>query len=207
MRMATWHRERDLLPPVRATSRASSVALGHGSWPGSWRCRLQISAFFGVANGSFDTLVENVIVPRIQAQLEIHRGKPDAAVQTLAPAQAYEDGIWFQTHVLRGNAYLASGKPGDGVQEFRKFLARQTLQLFSFQWTLAQLGLARAAAAQHEATNARTAYQDFFALWRDADPDIPILKEAKAEYAKLQYPPRGAPSATVEGRARSPQFQ
>jgi serine/threonine protein kinase/tetratricopeptide (TPR) repeat protein len=133
-----------------------------------------------------DTLVENVIVPRIEAQLEIHRGKPDAAVQTLAPAQAYEDGIWFHTHVLRGNAHLASGKPGDGVQEFRKFLARQTLQQFSFQWSLAQLGLARAVAAQHDATNARTAYQDFFALWKDADPDIPILKEAKAEYAKLQ---------------------
>jgi serine/threonine protein kinase/tetratricopeptide (TPR) repeat protein len=133
-----------------------------------------------------DTMVQKVIAPRIEAQLEIHRGKPDAAVQTLAPAQAYEDGFWFHTHVLRGNACLASGKPGDGVQEFRKFLARQTLQQFSFHWSLAQLGLARAVAAQHEATNARTAYQDFFALWKDADPDIPILKEAKAEYAKLQ---------------------
>ena len=133
-----------------------------------------------------DTMVQNVIVPRIEAQLEIHRGKPDVAVQTLAPAQGYEDGIWLHTHVLRGNAYLASGKPGDGVQEFRKFLTRQTLQLFSFQWSLAQLGLARALAAQHDATSASTAYQDFFALWKDADPDIPILKEAKAEYAKLQ---------------------
>ena len=133
-----------------------------------------------------DTMVKNVIVPRIEAQLEIHRGKADAAVQTLAPAQAYEDGLWFQTHVLRGNAYLASGKPSEGAQEFRKFLTRQTLQLFSFHWSLAELGLARALAAQHDATNARTAYQDFFALWKDADPDIPILKEAKAEYAKLQ---------------------
>jgi tetratricopeptide (TPR) repeat protein len=133
-----------------------------------------------------DTLVQNVIVPRIEAQLEIHRGKPDAAIQMLAPAQAYEDGTWFHTHVRRGQAYLASGKAGDGVKEFRKVLARQTLQQFSFQWSLAQLGLARAVAAQHDATNARTAYQDFFALWKDADPDIPILKEAKAEYAKLQ---------------------
>jgi tetratricopeptide (TPR) repeat protein len=133
-----------------------------------------------------DTLVQNVIVPRIEAQREIHRGKPDAAVQALAPAQAYEDGTWFYTHVRRGNAYLASGKPGDGAQEFKKFLARQTLQQFSFQWSLAQLGLARAVAAQHDVTNARTAYQDFFALWKDADPDIPLLKEAKAEYAKLQ---------------------
>jgi predicted Zn-dependent protease len=133
-----------------------------------------------------DTMVQNVIGPRIEAQLDIHRGRPDAAVQTLAPAQAYEDGIWFHTHVLRGNAYLASGRPGDGAQEFRKFLTRQTSQLFSLHWPLAQLGLARALAAQHDATNARTAYQDFFALWKDADPDIPILKEAKVEYAKLQ---------------------
>ncbi len=133
-----------------------------------------------------DTLVQNVIVPRIEAQLEIHRGRPDAAIQMLAPAQAYEDGTWFHTHVRRGHAYLASGKAGAGVQEFRKVLARQTLQQFSFQWSLAQLGLARAVAAQHDATNARTAYQDFFALWKDGDPDIPILKEAKAEYAKLQ---------------------
>jgi len=52
-------------------------------------------------------------------------------------------------------------------------------------YPLAQLGLARAYAAQHDSANARTAYQDFFALWKDADPDIPPLKEAKADYAKL----------------------
>jgi predicted Zn-dependent protease len=132
-----------------------------------------------------DTLVQNVMVPRIEAQLQIHRAKPDTAVQMLA-AQPYEDGRWFHTHVLRGNACLASGKPGDAVQEFRKFLTRRSLQPFAFRWPLAQLGLARALAAQHDAMNARTAYQDFFALWKDADPDIPILKEAKAEYAKLQ---------------------
>jgi tetratricopeptide (TPR) repeat protein len=133
-----------------------------------------------------DTMVQNIIVPRIEAQLEMHRGKPDAAVQTLAPARAYEDGIWVHTHVLRGNAYLAGGKPADAAQEFRKFLARQTLQLFSFQWSLAQLGLARALAAQHDVTSARSEYQDLFALWKDADPDTPLLKEARAEYAKLQ---------------------
>jgi hypothetical protein len=133
-----------------------------------------------------DTLVQNVIVPRIVAQLQIHRAKPDTAVQTLAAAQPYEEGRWFNTHVLRGNACLASDIPGDAVQEFRKFLTRRSLQPFAFRWPLAQLGLARALAAQHDAMNARTAYQDFFALWKDADPDIPILKEAKAEYAKLQ---------------------
>jgi hypothetical protein len=65
-------------------------------------------------------------------------------------------------------------------------LARGGLWPLSFYYPLAQLGLARALAAQHDAAGARTAYQDFFASWKDADPDIPILKEAKAEYAKLQ---------------------
>jgi serine/threonine protein kinase/tetratricopeptide (TPR) repeat protein len=133
-----------------------------------------------------DTLVQDVIAPSIEAQLEIHSARPDAAVQTLERAQAYENGNWFQTHVVRGNAYLASGKPADAVQEFRRFLTRQTLQQFSFQWPLAQLGLARALAAQHDATNARTAYEDFLALWKDADPDIPVLKLAREEYAKLR---------------------
>ena len=65
-------------------------------------------------------------------------------------------------------------------------LARRVLAINSVTYPLAQLGLARALAAQHDTPNARTAYQDFFALWKSADPDIPILITAKTEYAKLQ---------------------
>jgi hypothetical protein len=65
-------------------------------------------------------------------------------------------------------------------------LARRDLKPFDYRYALAQLGAARASAASGDAGAARTAYQDFFALWKDADPDIPILKTAKAEYAKLQ---------------------
>jgi hypothetical protein len=65
-------------------------------------------------------------------------------------------------------------------------LARGGLWPLNFYYPLAQLALARALAAQHDTAGARTAYQDFFASWKDADPDIPILKAAKAEYAKLQ---------------------
>jgi len=133
-----------------------------------------------------DTLLQTIIGPRIQARIQIHQGKPGAAVKTLAAAQPYEDGLWFHTHVLRGEAQLASGAASDAVQEFRKFLARRALQPFSFYYPLAQLGLARALAAQHDTASARTAYQDFFGMWKDADADVPILKEAKAEYAKLQ---------------------
>jgi hypothetical protein len=133
-----------------------------------------------------DTLLQKVVVPRVQARLEMRHGKAAAAVQTLAGAQSYEEGRYFRTHVLRGEAYLAAGEAGKAVPEFRKFLARGGLWPLNFYYPLAQLGLARALAAQHDAAGARTAYQDFFASWKDADPDIPILKEAKAEYAKLQ---------------------
>ncbi|HKT70575.1 MAG TPA: hypothetical protein VJP83_14115, partial [Terriglobales bacterium] len=134
-----------------------------------------------------DTFLQNVVVPRTEARLQMRQGKAAAAVQTLATAQPYEDGlIWFNTHVLRGEAYLASGDAGNAATEFRKFLARRVDAPFSFYYPLAQLGLARALAAQHDVAGARTAYQDLFAMWKDADPDLPVLKQAKAEYAKLQ---------------------
>jgi tetratricopeptide (TPR) repeat protein/predicted Ser/Thr protein kinase len=132
-----------------------------------------------------DTLVQNVEVPRVTARVQMHQGKPAAALQALARAQVYEDGRGFETHVLRGNVYLANGTPADAAKEFRKFLARKSLAQFSFYYPLAQLGLARAVAAQGNAAEARTAYQDFFAMWKDADTDIPVLKQAQAEYAKL----------------------
>ena len=133
-----------------------------------------------------DVLIQNVVSPRVEAQLQMHHGKAASAVQTLAVARQYEDGRYPKTHVLRGQAYLASGDAGNAATEFRKFLARRSAWPLNFYYPLAQLGLARALVAQHDIANARTAYQDFFASWKDADPDIPVLKQARAEYAKLQ---------------------
>ena len=133
-----------------------------------------------------DTFLQKVSLPRIEAWLEMRQGKGAAAVETLAVAQPYENGQFFATHVLRGQAYLASGDPANAASEFRKFLARRANALFSIYYPLAQLGLARALAAQHDAAGARTAYQDLFSMWKNADPGLPVLKEAKAEYAKLQ---------------------
>jgi serine/threonine protein kinase/TolB-like protein/Flp pilus assembly protein TadD len=133
-----------------------------------------------------DTLLQKVLIPRIQARLQLRQGKAAAAVQTLAIAQPYENGQFFSTHVLRGQASLAGGDAGNAAAEFRKFLSRRAEAPFSFYYPLAQLGLARALAAQHDAAGARTAYQDLFALWKDADPDLPILQQARTEYAKLQ---------------------
>ena len=133
-----------------------------------------------------DTFIQMEIAPRVEARSQMRHGKAAAAIQNLAAAQPYEDGLFFDNHLLRGEMYMAAGQPADAVSEFRKILGRRSVSVNLVAYPLAQLGLARAYAAQHDAANARTAYQDFFALWKDADADIPVLKEAKAEYGKLQ---------------------
>jgi eukaryotic-like serine/threonine-protein kinase len=87
---------------------------------------------------------------------------------------------------VRGLADLLSHNGHESAAEFQKILDHREHRFDNQQGALARLALARAYPLSGEAAKARTAYQDFFALWKDADSDIPILKEAKAEYAKLQ---------------------
>ena len=87
---------------------------------------------------------------------------------------------------LRGQAYLSVHSGTAASREFQKILDHRGLVLNFPLGALAHLGIARAYVLSGDAAKSRTAYQDFFALWKDADPDIPILKQAKAEYAKLQ---------------------
>jgi hypothetical protein len=86
---------------------------------------------------------------------------------------------------LRGLAYLQTGDAGLAATEFRKILVRQGLIMNGSVWPLSQAQLAHALALSGDTAKARSAYQDFFQLWKDADPDIPILKQAKSDYAKL----------------------
>jgi predicted Zn-dependent protease len=87
---------------------------------------------------------------------------------------------------VRGEAYLMLHDGHGAAVEFQKFIDHRGL-VATFSWgALARLGLARAYALQGDTAKARAAYHDFLTLWQDADPDIPILKEAKAEYAKLK---------------------
>jgi eukaryotic-like serine/threonine-protein kinase len=86
----------------------------------------------------------------------------------------------------RGNAYLALGKGKEAAGEFQKLLDHRGLVSNDPKGALAHLGLARAYAMQGDTAKAKAAYQDFLTLWKDADPDIPILIAAKAEYARLQ---------------------
>jgi hypothetical protein len=104
-------------------------------------------------------------------------------VEALAVAAPY--GLGFYPAYLRGEAYLEA-KQVAAVAEFQKILAYPGVVANDLIGALAHLGLGRAYALAGDSAKAKTAYQDFFALWKNADPDIPILLRAKAEYAKLK---------------------
>jgi eukaryotic-like serine/threonine-protein kinase len=87
---------------------------------------------------------------------------------------------------VRGQAYLETNQGSEAASEFQKILDHRGLMVFEPIGALAHLQLGRACAMQGNREKAHIKYQDFLALWKDADPDIPILKQAKAEYAKLQ---------------------
>ena len=88
---------------------------------------------------------------------------------------------------MRGRAYLAAGQPGAASIEFHKVIDHPTLDPRSKDLPLAHLGLARACALQGDKTGARNEYETLFSLWKDADEDLPVLKQARLEYAKLQF--------------------
>ena len=109
-------------------------------------------------------------------------------MDALAPVAPYEFGALLTGYpaYLRGQAYLKLRQGSAAAAEFQKIVDHPGAILYDPTGALAHLGLARAYALSGDTAKARIAYQDFFALWKNADPDLPILKEAKAEYAKLQ---------------------
>jgi predicted Zn-dependent protease len=116
----------------------------------------------------------------------LQSGNAAKAVEALVPAMPYELGQTLWPAYIRGNAYLKLGQGSAAATEFQKIVNNPGAVQNDPVGALAHLGLARAYALSGDTTKARTAYQDFLGLWKDADPDIPILKEAKAEYAGLQ---------------------
>jgi serine/threonine protein kinase/tetratricopeptide (TPR) repeat protein len=132
-----------------------------------------------------DTMVQSLAVPGIQAFMELGQNNPTRALDLLQQAQPYERADQG-TMYIHGLAFLKAGKTSDANQEFQKVLAYRNSRPGSPYIFMAELGMGRAYAAAGDKAQARIAYQDFFALWKDADPDLPLLAEAKAEYAKLQ---------------------
>ena len=131
-----------------------------------------------------DTLLNDILLPLVRARIELNTGNPAQAIQLLDTTRRYEGYAALQVAYLRGQSYLDQKKGTDSAAEFQKIIgqvSRGSLPLYP----LAHLGLARAAALTGDTAKARKAYEVFFGLWRDADPDIPILKEAQREYEKL----------------------
>ncbi len=131
-----------------------------------------------------DTYANSVFVPSARAILETNRGNAGKALQLLDGAVPYAS-WWDFVLYERGRARLRAGQGKEAAAEFQKLLGHRLLYPSSPLLSLARLGLARALVLQGDTAGARKSYQDFFALWKDADPDVPILREAKAEYAKL----------------------
>jgi serine/threonine protein kinase/Flp pilus assembly protein TadD len=131
-----------------------------------------------------DTRFQTMLIPMVQAILFMNHGEAAKAIAVLKAGEPYDKGT-TDIHFVRGRAYLLNHQPAEAAQEFQAVLNLRGAFIGDPVTGLAHLYLARAFAQQNDAAKARAAYQDFLALWKDADPDIPILKEAKVEYAKL----------------------
>ena len=136
-----------------------------------------------------DTMINRYWIPIIQASIEINRANPAKAIDLLQPVAPYDLArplVALYPHYVRGQAYLLLRRGREAAVEFQKILDHPGIVLNEPIGALAHLQLGRAYAMAGETPMARAAYQDFLALWKDADPNILILKQAKAEYARLQ---------------------
>ena len=137
-----------------------------------------------------DTIVQFNYLPTLHAGLALSGNEASKTILILRAAAPYELGEVGATSLcpvfVRGEAYLAAHQGNEAAAEFQKILDHRGVVFNEPIGALAHLQLGRAYAIQGDTVKARAAYQDFLTLWKDADPDIPILKQAKAEYAKLQ---------------------
>ncbi|PYV54853.1 MAG: hypothetical protein DMG91_13560 [Acidobacteria bacterium] len=132
-----------------------------------------------------DTLVHVVYVPTVQAVVALNSGDARKSIELLKPALPY-DKTTTATIYMRGAAFLKAGQGSEAAAEFQRILALYNVGPTDILIPFARLGLARAYAVQGQKSKALTAYQDLLANWKDADPELPVLKQVKAEYAKLQ---------------------
>jgi len=144
-----------------------------------------------------DTVVQFHYLPTIHAQLALSHNNSSQSIEALQATAPYDLGTEgaagggafmpaLHPVYVRGEAYLAGHQGNEAAVEFQKILDHRGVVLYEPIGALAHLQLGRAYAMQSDTAKARAAYQEFLTLWKDADPDIPILIAAKAEYAKLQ---------------------
>jgi tetratricopeptide (TPR) repeat protein len=143
---------------------------------------------------SEDTYDRFVNLPTLRALWALSQGDSANAVEALQIAAPYEMGVGSATGkygllypaYVRGQAFVMAGRGAKAAAEFQKILDNPGIVFADPVGAVARLQLARAFKVSGDTAKAKTAYQDFLALWKDADPDIPILKQAQAEYAMLQ---------------------
>jgi tetratricopeptide (TPR) repeat protein len=133
-----------------------------------------------------DSMVNQIWLPEIKALLELRKNNAQTALELLEPTKRYEAAAAFSPQTVRSMTYLKLGQGAQAAAEARKVLDHRGEGPLSLLWPLAHLTLARASAMQGDTAQARKSYQEFFALWKDADADTPILIEAKTEFEKLR---------------------
>jgi eukaryotic-like serine/threonine-protein kinase len=184
---------------------AAAVALAPGSHPAEAQAALAYALAGDAAHAQLladdlakrfpqDTVMQSVWLPTIRGQIETDRKNASRGIELLQAAVRYELGMLTVAATnsclypvyVRAETYLSAQQAAAAAAEFQKILDHRGLLWNCATGTLAHLGLGRAYALQGDTAKARAAYNDFLTLWKDADPDIPILKQAKAEYAKLK---------------------
>jgi tetratricopeptide (TPR) repeat protein len=177
------------LAPNRDVQAMAALALARaGDKAGAEKLAAELDQTFPL-----DTLVQRYWLPVIRAAVALEQNDPNRAVELLKVASAIElsqpsgsFAVFLCPAYLRGEAYLMLHDGSAAQTEFQKFIDHRGL-VVNFPWgALARLGLARAYAEQGNTAQARAAYENFLTLWKDADLDVPIYIQAKAEYAKLQ---------------------
>jgi tetratricopeptide (TPR) repeat protein len=135
-----------------------------------------------------NTLMKIYWLPSINAAIELNQGNASQAVALLETAAPYElgEGMSLYPVYLRGQAYLMAHNGTAAAAEFQKMLNHSGIVVNTITGSLSHLQIGRAYAMAGDTAKAKAAYQDFFSLWKDADPGISLLKQAKSEYAKLQ---------------------
>ncbi|MDQ3010638.1 MAG: protein kinase [Acidobacteriota bacterium] len=131
-----------------------------------------------------DTVINSIWLPAIRAAIDLQRGDAAQAIEQLQTTTRYEAAAEFWPQYLRGQAYLKLGRGAEAAAEFQKILDHRGYAPLSVLYPLAHLELARAAALTGDAEKRRKAYEDFFALWRTADANLPILVEAQRTHLK-----------------------
>jgi tetratricopeptide (TPR) repeat protein len=135
-----------------------------------------------------DFIINSILSPVIQALIESRRGNLAEAVRLAESVRGYDRALitGLMNNYLRGSLYLEQRRGTEAAAEFKKIIDNPAIESYSPAHTLAYLGLGRAAALSSDTAAARKSYQDFFALWKDADPDLPVLVQARKEYEALR---------------------